>query len=126
MKELLGRRLDRLAVGLDLDLRDRFDRDSDALLRVEVLLGRDVEGHELERKLAAALDHRKNDRAVPLDDPRPAEPVHDERLVGPRLPEHLGQQDQDEQEGESHQPQDDPRPHCEPEHNGLLESYLMK
>ena len=71
-QELLGRRLDRLAVGLHLDLRDRLDRHGDALLRVEVLLRRDVEGHQLERQLAAALEHREDDRAVPLDDARPA------------------------------------------------------
>src|SRR6266705_3539841 len=47
-KKLLGSRQDRLFVGLHLDLRHRFHRDGDALLRVEVLLRCDVERHQLE------------------------------------------------------------------------------
>ena len=69
-QELLRRGLDRLQVRLHLDLRDRFDRHRDALLGVEVLRRRDVERHQLQRQLVARLDHREDDRAVPLDDPR--------------------------------------------------------
>ena len=83
-QELLGRGLDRLGIGLDLDLRDRFDRDRDALLGVEVLLRRDVERHQLERQLAAGLHHREDDRAVAFDDAGAAEAVDDQRFVRAR------------------------------------------
>ena len=58
-EELLGGGEDGFAVGADLDLRDGFDGDGDALLGVEVLLRRDVEGHQLQRELAAAFDDRE-------------------------------------------------------------------
>ena len=47
-EELLGGGENRFAIGADLDLRNGFDGDGDALLGVEVLLRRDVEGHQLQ------------------------------------------------------------------------------
>ena len=47
-QELFGRGADRFVVRLDLDLRDRFNGHGDALLRVQALLRRDVERHQLE------------------------------------------------------------------------------
>ena len=41
-QELLGGGEDRFLIGADLDLRDRFDGDGDALLGVEVLLRRNI------------------------------------------------------------------------------------
>src|SRR5881409_518376 len=51
-EELLRGGLDRHRIGLDLDLRDRFDGDRHALFRVEVLHRRNVERHQLQRQLA--------------------------------------------------------------------------
>ena len=59
-QELLGGGEDRLVVALHLDLGDRFDGHRDALLRVEILLRRDVERHQLERQRLEALDHRED------------------------------------------------------------------
>ena len=47
-EKLLGRGEDGFLVGADFDLRDGFDGDGYALLGVEVLLGGDVEAHQLE------------------------------------------------------------------------------
>ena len=47
-EELLGGSYDRLRIGLHLDLRHSLDRDRDTLHRVQVLLRRDVEGHQLQ------------------------------------------------------------------------------
>ena len=46
-QELLGRGEDRLLVRANFDLGHSFHGDGDALLGVEILLGRDVEAHEL-------------------------------------------------------------------------------
>ena len=69
-EELLGRGSNRFVVGLHFDLRDGFDGHGDTLLGVEILLRRHVERHQFERQAAADLHHRKDDRAVALDDAR--------------------------------------------------------
>ena len=51
-QELLGRGQDRFRIRLHLDLRDRLDRHRHALLRVQILLRRDVERHQFERPLS--------------------------------------------------------------------------
>ena len=109
-QELLGRGLDRLHVRLDLDLRDRLDRHRDALLGVEVLHRRDVERHQLERQLVARLDHRKDDRAVPLHDPRAAEAVDDQRLVRTGLPVQRREERSQQRHRQHHQTDDHPEP----------------
>ena len=106
-QELLGRRLDRLRIGLHLDLRDRFDGHRHALLRVEVLHRRHVERHQLQRQLPARFDHREDHRAVALDHARAAEAVDDERLVRPGLAIERGQNAREQDHGERHQPHRD-------------------
>ena len=54
-EELLGRGEDRFRIGLHLDLRDGLHGDGDALLGVEILLRRDVERHEFERKVLGSF-----------------------------------------------------------------------
>jgi hypothetical protein len=90
-EELLGCGQNRFLVRLHLDLRDRFDRHGDALLRVEVLLRRHVKRHQFEREVAAVLDHRKDDRAVPLHHARAAKAVNDQRFMRARLAVKTGQ-----------------------------------
>src|SRR5204863_1484691 len=90
-EELFGRRDDRLRIALDLDLRHGFDSYRDTLFRIEVLLRRHVERHELERELAAALHHREDDRSVSLDHARAAESVHYQRLMRTGLPVQTGE-----------------------------------
>jgi hypothetical protein len=80
-QELLRRSQDRLRIGFDLDLRDRFHRNRDSLFGVEVLLRRDVKGHQLQRQFAAVLDHRQDHRAMPLNHTGAAKAVHHQRLV---------------------------------------------
>ena len=89
-EELLGGGEDGFLIAADFDLRDGFHGDRDTLLGVEVLLGRDVERHELERQLAAAFDHGKDDGAVALDDAGAAETIDDEGLVRAGLAKHPG------------------------------------
>jgi hypothetical protein len=84
-QKLLGRRQYRLTIGLHLDLRHSLDRHCDALLCVQILLRRHVERHQLQRQIFANLHHRKHQCAVPLHHARPAQAVHDERLVRPRF-----------------------------------------
>ena len=88
-QELFCRGENRLLIGANLDLRDGFDGDGDALPGVEILLWRDVEAHQLEREFAAMFHHRKDHGAVPLDDARTAKTVDDERLIGAGLAKHL-------------------------------------
>jgi hypothetical protein len=80
-QKLLGCGEDRFFVGLHLDLSHGFDSDRYALLGVEVLLGRDVERHQFERKTFGIFDHRKDDRAVALNHARSAKAVDDQRFV---------------------------------------------
>ena len=94
-------------IGADLDLRDGFDRDGDALLGVEVLLRRDVEGHQLERELLAALDHGEDDRARSLDDARAAKAIDDDGLVGSSLAKHLRNAGHDDEKNDNSQSDED-------------------
>ena len=97
-QELLRCCADRLRVGLHFDLGDRFDGDGDALLGVKALLRSDVKRHQLQRELAALLDHRKDDRAAAFYDAGPAKAVNDQCFVRSRFPEHLGQDSHDQEE----------------------------
>ena len=54
-QELLGRGANAHRVRFDLDLRNSLDRDGDALRGVELLLGSNVKGHQLQRQLLEAL-----------------------------------------------------------------------
>ena len=76
-QELFRSGEDRFLVGFDLDLRHRFHGDGDALLRVQVLLRRHVEGHQLERQIPAGLHHRKNEGASSAVDLRASHAVSD-------------------------------------------------
>jgi hypothetical protein len=97
-QELLGRGEDRFRVRLHLDLRHRFHGHRHALPRVQVLLRRHVERHQLERQPAAILHHRKDHRAAALHHPRAAQAVYDDRFVRTGLAEQLGERHQNEQQ----------------------------
>ena len=84
-EELFGRGEDGFLVGLHLDLSDGLDGDGDALLGVEILLRGHVERHEFERKALAVFDHRKDDRAVSLDDAGSAKAVNNQRFIWSRF-----------------------------------------
>src|SRR5207248_9038476 len=60
-QELLGRGANTLRIGLDLDLRHRLDGDGDALRGVQLLLGRHVKRHQLERELLETLKQWPDD-----------------------------------------------------------------
>jgi len=107
-QELLGAGEDRLLVALHLDLRDRLDGHGHALLRVEVLLRRDVERHQLEREGLEAVNHREDDRAAALDDARAADAVDDERLVRADFAVHLGDESEEHQRAGDDAPDDKP------------------
>ena len=109
-EELFGRGEDRLLVGADLDLRDSFHGNGDALFGVEILLRSDVERHQLKRELAAVFDDREDDGAVALDDAGAAKSIDDQRLVGAGLAKHLGHQREQENGGERRQ--SDNHNHC--------------
>ena len=64
-QKLFSRGLDRFRIGLDLDLRHRFDGDGDALSRVEILLRRHIERHQLKRQ------HRQFSTIGKMTMPRP-------------------------------------------------------
>ena len=106
-EELLGRGLDRFRIGLDLDLRDRFHRHGDALLGVEILLRRDVERHQLERKQAAILHHGEDHGAAAFDDARAAEAINHQRFMRAGLAVQLGEHGHQKQDGNHHQARDD-------------------
>ena len=103
-QKLLGRGLDRLRIALHLDLRDGFHRDRDALLGVEILLRRNIERHQLQRKLTAGFHHREDHRAAALDNPCSAETVNDDRLVRTGLPIQPGNGHHQREQRDHHQP----------------------
>src|SRR5262249_1535321 len=80
-QELLGSRSNRFRRRLDLELRHRLDVHGDALVRVEILHGRDVEAHELEAELLSAMEEGKHQLRAALHDVRSAKTVANERLV---------------------------------------------
>ncbi len=106
-EELLGRGEDGFLVGADLDLRDGFDGDGDALLGVEVLLRGDVEAHELERELAGVFDDGKDDGAAAFDDARAAEAVDDDGFVRAGFAKHLAHETDQGEGGEDDQTNND-------------------
>src|SRR5262249_7794839 len=79
-KKLFGGSLNRFGIGFNFDLCDGFHRDRDALSSIEILLGRDVERHQLQREHLPILHHRKNYGAAPLDDAGAAETIDHECL----------------------------------------------
>src|SRR5580698_7442291 len=100
-EELFGRGANRHGIGLHFDLRDGFDGDRYALLRVETLLGRDVKRHQLEREFLARLHHRPNDGAAALHDPRfGSGSVDDQRFVRAYFPVHPRERRHEENDGE--------------------------
>ena len=100
-EELLRRSQDGFRIGLHLDLRDRLDGDGNALFGVEVLLRSDIERHQLERELAAGLDHGEDDRAVSLYHAGAAKSVDHQDLIRSRLAIQSGE-DADQQHHSSH------------------------
>ena len=69
---------------------------------------RDVERHQLQRQLAADLDHGKHQRAVAFHHPGSAESVDDERFVRAGFaiePGHAAHQEQDDHDS---QPNENP------------------
>ena len=102
-EKLFGRRENGFGIGLYFDLRDGFHRDGHALLGIEVLLGRDIERHQLERQSANGLNHRKDHGAVTLDDPGSAKAVDDERLMRSGFAVEFGKYGHQEQDGKNHQ-----------------------
>jgi hypothetical protein len=44
-----------------------------------------VERHQLKRKIVAAFDHRKHDRAVTTDHALAAKAINNQRFMGPRF-----------------------------------------
>jgi hypothetical protein len=115
-EELLGRGPDRFVVGLDLDLGDRFDRHRHALPGVEILLGSHVEGHELEGKIAAVLDHGEHDRAATGDHALAAKAINNQRFMRARLAVEPGQHAHHEQDCQHRQSRYDPDFHWYAEH----------
>ncbi len=103
-EELLGRRQDTDRVRLHLDLGHGLDVHGDALIGVQVLRRRDIKAHQLQRELAALLDHRPDDLTASLDDLRPAEAVDDERLVRADLAVEPGDERRDQQENDDQYP----------------------
>ena len=71
-QKLFGSRLYRLRIAFDFNLSDRFNRHRNTLLRVQVLLRRDIERHQLQRELAEAFDHRNDDCSASLYNSRSA------------------------------------------------------
>ena len=106
-QELFGGGLDRFRIGLDLDLRDGFHGHGDALFGIEILLRRDVERHQLQRKQAANLHHREDDGAAAFDDAGAAEAVNHQRFMRARLAVQPGEHGHQEQDGNHHQSRDD-------------------
>ncbi len=105
-EELFRRGQDGLHVRLDLDLSDRLDRDGHTLLGIEILLRSDVERHQFERQLAADLDHGKHQRAVSFHDPRAAQSVDDQGLMGAGFavqPGHPAHQEQDHHDSQANE-----------------------
>ena len=107
-EELLGGGQDGLHVRLHLDLRHRFDGDRDALLGVEILLRRHVERHQLQRKLAADLDHREYQRSVALDHAGSAKSVDDQRFMRAGLAIEPGHAAHEKQNGHHAQANENP------------------
>jgi hypothetical protein len=70
-------------------------------------LRRDIEGHQLQRELATAFDHGKNDRAGTLDDARSTETIDDDGLVGAGFAKHLGDARHDDEQNDDGQSDDD-------------------
>src|SRR5207253_9345180 len=102
-EKLFGGGLDRFGIRFDLDLRDGFDGYRDTLFRIEVLLGRDVERHQLQREQAAILHHRENHGAAPLDDAGAAETIYHESLMRPGLAVQPGEHGHQQNESQCHQ-----------------------
>ena len=98
-EKLLSGSLDRFGIGLHLDLRHRFHGDGDALPGVEILLRRDVKGHQFERQRLARLDQREDDGSTALDHSRAAKAINEQRLVGQRLREKPRKHTHDKQPG---------------------------
>src|SRR5262249_41684176 len=90
-QKLLGSSQYRLLIRTYLNLRNGFDSDCYALLGIEILLRSHIKRHQLQRKLTAVLDHRKDNCAVALDYARTAKSIDNERLVRARFAKHLGQ-----------------------------------
>lgn len=84
-EKLLGGGLDGFGVAFHFDLRDRFHRHGDALFGVEILLRRDVERHQLQRKLAVAFHHRENHGSPAFHDAGAAEAVNHQRFMRARF-----------------------------------------
>ncbi len=83
-QELLGGRADAGVVVAHLELRNGLDPHRDTLIRVEILLRRDVERHQLQREPLRPLDDREDERAAADDDARQlGATVDDQRLVRP-------------------------------------------
>ena len=94
-------------VGADLDLRDGFHGDGDALLGVKILLRGDVEAHELEGEGAVGLDDREDDGAALGDDAGVAIAVDDDGFVGTGLAVKAADGGEQEQHGEDGKTDDD-------------------
>src|SRR5262249_22316157 len=90
-------------VGLYFDLCDGFDGDGDALLRIEILLWRDVKRHQLEVRFAASLNHGKDDCAAVSDDAVATEAVDDEGFVRTHFAIHAGKRGHDQEHDQDSQ-----------------------
>src|SRR6266436_5464154 len=115
-EKLLGSRQDGLFVVLHLDLRYGFDRYGDALLRIQTLLRRDVERHQLQREVPAGLHHRKNQCAFSAVGLRPSHSESDQSLIRSDFSVHLGDHDHDHQDAKNEKPGDDHHFVWQPEH----------
>ena len=114
-QELLGGGADALGVRLDFDLRHGLDRHRHALRGVQLLLGRDVERHQLERQLLKTLEQRPDDAAAAGDDVGAAPAVDDQGAVRADAPEQVA-------DGPHHQNQ---QRHDRDQHDRLTENTFM-
>src|SRR5215510_11458347 len=106
-KKLFGGSLNRFGIGFNFDLCDGFHRDRDALSSIEILLGRDVERHQLQREHLPILHHRKNHGAASLNDTGAAETIDHKCLMRPGLAVQPGEHGDQEHDGQCHQSRDD-------------------
>jgi len=107
VQKLLGCGQDTDRVGLDLDLGNRFHIDGHPLRRIEVLGGRDIETHQLQREFARLLDQRPDDASPALDDFGAAKSIDDERLVRPDFVEELGRHEEEQKDHRDQADNDD-------------------
>ena len=71
----------------------------DALVRVEILLWRDIERHQFQREELRFLHQRNNQRAAARENALAACAIDNQRLVRADLAEHASIQVEDEQYG---------------------------